>query len=70
MVLIIGALMLLSGFLLTPLCRSAGVLDLSFGILVGGVLGANGQYLLLWVTGAVLATAAALLCYTVKEPAE
>ena len=37
---------------------------------LGGVLGANGQYLLLWVTGAVLATAAALLCYTVKEPAE
>ena len=37
---------------------------------LGGVLGANGQYLLLWVTGAVLATAAALLCYTIKEPAE
>ena len=39
-------------------------------ITVGGGTGANGQYLLLWVTGAVLATAAALLCYTVKEPAE
>ncbi|MBR3749427.1 MAG: MFS transporter [Firmicutes bacterium] len=37
---------------------------------LGGILGANGQYLLLWVTGAVLATVAALLCYTVREPAE
>ncbi len=33
----------------------------------GGMLGAGGQYLILWILGAGLASAAAMLCYTIKE---
>ena len=36
---------------------------------LGGILGANGNYLLLWIIGGTLAAAAAVLCYTVKEEA-
>ena len=39
-VLIVGALMLLAGFILIPLCRSAALLDLALGVLVGGGTGA------------------------------
>ena len=36
---------------------------------LGGILGANGQYQLIWIAGSFLAVAAAILCYTIKEPA-
>jgi predicted MFS family arabinose efflux permease len=36
---------------------------------LGGILGSNGQYMLLWILGGVLSAAAALLCYTIKEEA-
>lgn len=36
---------------------------------LGGILGFNGQYMLLWILGGVLSAAAALLCYTIKEEA-
>ena len=35
---------------------------------LGGILGSNGQYMLLWIIGGALSIAAALLCYTVNEP--
>jgi predicted MFS family arabinose efflux permease len=35
---------------------------------LGGILGANGQYQLLWILGSALAAGAAILCYTIKEP--
>ena len=37
-------------------------------IWLGGILGSNGQYMLLWIIGGALSIAAALLCYTVNEP--
>ena len=36
---------------------------------LGGILGAGGRYALIWIAGSILAVAAALLCYTIKEPA-
>ena len=54
-VLILGALMLVAGFLLTLMSTGPVLLTFAFGVLVGGGTGA-------------LSIAAALLCYTVNEP--